>query len=252
MNDYFNIKTNNPVYSTYIIPWLRQEIFSMNKQLENLFGKVRTINELSSILDFLSELFSKMEKKKEQNEEMRKKQDKIMNTLQNLIKLGEECKYNNLNNSPLKIRNDSKNHMKKRKVVNEYYIGTEESKNNTSTFIDKQEYYKSIIESKNVLNYSKIEKTETNADDMTTNKITNNNNNNENNLRKLSSEDYDGNYSKNNYNNFNNNKGFDNKLTELRAKVINTIKRSSELFNKENIKYLEDLSNNFEQSIMYF
>ena len=181
----------------------------------------------------------KMEKKKEQNEEMRKKQDKIMNTLQNLIKLGEECKYNNLNNSPLKIRNDSKNHMKKRKVVNEYYIGTEESKNNTSTFIDKQEYYKSIIESKNVLNYSKIEKTETNADDMTTNKITNNNNNNENNLRKLSSEDYDGNYSKNNYNNFNNNKGFDNKLTELRAKVINTIKRSSELFNKENIKRIK-------------
>jgi hypothetical protein len=73
---------------------------------------------------------------------------------------------------------------------------------------------------------------------MTNNKITNNNNN-ENNLRKLSSEDYDSNYSKNNYNNFNNNKGFDNKLTELRAKVINTIKRSSELFNKENIKRIK-------------
>jgi len=61
MNDYFNIKTNNTIYSTYIIPWLRQEIFSMNKQLENLFGKVRTINELSSILDYISELFSKMD-----------------------------------------------------------------------------------------------------------------------------------------------------------------------------------------------
>ena len=61
MNDYFNIKTNNAVYSTYIIPWLRQEIFSMNKQLENLFGKVRTINELSSILNFISELFTKMD-----------------------------------------------------------------------------------------------------------------------------------------------------------------------------------------------
>ena len=60
MNDYFNVKTNNRVYSTYIIPWLRQEIFSMNKQLENLFGKVRTINELSSILNFISELFTKM------------------------------------------------------------------------------------------------------------------------------------------------------------------------------------------------
>ena len=71
----------------------------------------------------------------------------------------------------MKIRNDSKNHMKKRKVANEYYIGIEESKNNTSTFIDKQEYYKSIIKSKNVLNYSKVKKTETNVDDMISNKI---------------------------------------------------------------------------------
>lgn len=61
MNIYFNIKTNGTVYSTYIVPWLKQEIFSMNKQLENLFGKIRTINELTSILDFISELFSKMD-----------------------------------------------------------------------------------------------------------------------------------------------------------------------------------------------
>ena len=61
MDSYFNIKTKNKIYSTYIIPWLRQEIFSINKQLENLFGKVRTLNELSSILDFISELFTKMD-----------------------------------------------------------------------------------------------------------------------------------------------------------------------------------------------
>ena len=61
MNTYFNIKIKNKIYSTYIIPWLRQEIFSMNKQLENLFGKVRTLNELSSILDFISDLFSKLD-----------------------------------------------------------------------------------------------------------------------------------------------------------------------------------------------
>ena len=61
MTTYFNIKNKNKIYSTYIIPWIRQEIFSMNKQLEHLFSKVRTINELSSILDFISELFSKMD-----------------------------------------------------------------------------------------------------------------------------------------------------------------------------------------------
>ena len=37
MNDYFDIKSKNQIYSTFIIPWLRQEIFSMNKLLENLF-----------------------------------------------------------------------------------------------------------------------------------------------------------------------------------------------------------------------
>jgi len=164
---------------------------------------------------------------------MRKKQDKILNTLQNLIKLGEEYKYNNSNNSPSRVRNDSKNHVKKRKILNEYYVGQEESKNNTSTFIDKQEYYKSIIESKNVLNYSKVEKTETNLEE-------NNNNIYENNLRKLSS---DNNFDV--YNIKNNNKAFDNKLSELRAKVINTIKRSSEIFNKENIKRIKsDLYDN--------
>ena len=187
----------------------------------------------------------KIEKKKEQNEEMQKKQDKILNTLQNLIKLGEECKYNNTNNSPIKIRNDSKNHVKKRKIVNEYYVGTEESKNNTSTFIDKQEYYKSIIESKNVLNYSKVEKTETNVEDINYNTNINNNyriNNNENNFRKLSSEyNYDVINTKNN----NNNKALDNKLSDLRAKVLNTMKRSNELFNKENIKRIKsDLYDN--------
>ena len=150
-----------------------------------------------------------------------------------MIKLGEEYKYNNSNNSPSRVRNDSKNHVKKRKILNEYYVGQEESKNNTSTFIDKQEYYKSIIESKNVLNYSKIEKTETNLED--------NNNIYENNLRKLSS---DNNFDVNNIKI--NNKAFDNnKLSELRAKVINTIKRSSEIFNKENIKRIKsDLYDN--------
>ena len=169
----------------------------------------------------------KMEKRKEQKEEMQKKQDKILNTLQNLIKLGEECKYNN---SPPKIRNDSKNHVKKRKIINEYYVGTEESKNNTSTFIDKQEYYKSIIESKNVLNYSRDDKIETNIDDINNNRIINNDN-----IFKIFN-------SENNYdiiNIKNNNKINDNKFSELRAKVMNTMKRSSEFLNRDNIKRIK-------------
>ena len=234
-NKLVNKKQNNNNNNIKINPKKNlQEIDNTQKNDEFLYADRVSHRTQTELRKFRKK--KKMEQKKEQNEEMKKKQDKIMTTLQNLIKLGDEYQYNNniINNSPLKIRNDSKNHVKKRKVLNEYYVGTEESKNNTSTFIDKQEYYKSIIESKNVLNYSKVEKTETNVDDFNNNnKMLNNDN-----LRKLSSDNF---YDKNirNNSNINNNKGFDNKLTELKAKVINTIKRSSELFNKENIKRIK-------------
>ena len=234
-NKLVNKKQNNNNNNIKINPKKNlQEIDNTQKNDEFLYADRVSHRTQTELRKFRKK--KKMEQKKEQNEEMKKKQDKIMTTLQNLIKLGDEYQYNNniINNSPLKIRNDSKNHVKKRKVLNEYYVGTEESKNNTSTFIDKQEYYKSIIESKNVLNYSKVEKTETNVDDFNNNnKILNNDN-----LRKISSDNfYDINIRNNS--NINNNKGFDNKLTELKAKVINTIKRSSELFNKENIKRIK-------------
>ena len=234
-NKLVNKKQNNNNNNIKINPKKNlQEIDNTQKNDEFLYADRVSHRTQTELRKFRKK--KKMEQKKEQKEEMKKKQDKIMTTLQNLIKLGDEYQYNNniINNSPLKIRNDSKNHVKKRKVLNEYYVGTEESKNNTSTFIDKQEYYKSIIESKNVLNYSKVEKTETNVDDFNNNnKILNNDN-----LRKLSSDNfYDINIRNNS--NINNNKGFDNKLTELKAKVINTIKRSSELFNKENIKRIK-------------
>ena len=234
-NKLVNKKQNNNNNNIKIKPKKNiQEIDNTQKNDEFLYADRVSHRTQTELRKFRKK--KKMEQKKEQNEEMKKKQDKIMTTLQNLIKLGDEYQYNNniINNSPLKIRNDSKNHVKKRKVLNEYYVGTEESKNNTSTFIDKQEYYKSIIESKNVLNYSKVEKTETNVDDFNNNnKMLNNDN-----LRKISSDNfYDINIRNNS--NINNNKGFDNKLTELKAKVINTIKRSSELFNKENIKRIK-------------
>ena len=122
----------------------------------------RTQNELNKFVKK-----KKRERKMEQKEEINIKNTKIYNTLENLMKLGEECK-NNFNNTN-KLRNDSKNHLKGRKINNEYYFGFDSSKSNTSTFIDKQEYYKSILDSKNFLKYSQIEKTEVNLDE---NKLT--------------------------------------------------------------------------------
>jgi len=204
----------------------------------------------------------KLEKKKEENEEMKKKQEKIMNTLQNLIRLGEQCKNNS--SSPSKNRIDSKNHLKARKVINEYYVGTESSRNNTSTFIDKQEYYRSILESKNVLINSKIEKTENNYDDNKPN--SNNTRNiivshsmykNNSNLQNIKLDNYFENNHKKSINKNNNNpqnlqhNKDNNKLEELKQKVNNSIKRSSEIFNKENIKRIKsDLSDNNNNDII--
>ena len=200
----------------------------------------RTHNELKNFLKK-----KKLEKKKEQNEEIKKKQEKILNTLQNLIKLGEQCKTNN---SPHKNRIDSKNHLKSRKVANEYYVGTEESKNNTSTFIDKQEYYKSILESKNVLINSKIEKTETNLEDINLNK---NKQNNSKIIISNSMLNYKNNYIHNNYKKTGLNEGYNDKqnnyykdrFEELKKRGINNIKFSNEIINKENLKRIKsDLS----------
>ena len=206
----------------------------------------------------------KLEKKKEENEEMKKKHEKIMNTLQNLIRLGEQCKNNS--SSPSKNRIDSKNHLKARKVINEYYVGTESSRNNTSTFIDKQEYYRSILESKNVLINSKIEKTETNYDDNKPN--LNNTRNiivshsmykNNSNLQNSKLDNYIENYhKKSTYKNNNNPQNIqhlkdnnNNKLEELKQKVNNSIKRSNEIFSKENIKRIKsDLSENNNNDII--
>ena len=86
-------------------------------------------------------------------------------TFQNLINIGKKYDNNNSNKNIHKIntqfisnnkkRKEIKRHMKLRKEPNEFYVGTESSKNN-STFIDKNEYYISILESQKFVNKSKI------------------------------------------------------------------------------------------------
>ena len=88
-------------------------------------------------------------------------------TFQNLINIGKKLD-NNITKLmpqylPMKNRKEIKGHMKLRKEPNEYYVGTESSKNN-STFIDKKEYYLSILESQKYVNQSKIKQDEDNLD----------------------------------------------------------------------------------------
>ena len=62
MEKYFGIN-NNIVYSSYIIPWLKQEIQIMTKTMENLFTKIKNINELKSIMRYINHLFNNFDSK---------------------------------------------------------------------------------------------------------------------------------------------------------------------------------------------
>ena len=60
MHDYFNLNSN-PAYSSYLILWYKQEFLSMNKQIEHLFSRVKTIHELQAIMNFLTILFTQLD-----------------------------------------------------------------------------------------------------------------------------------------------------------------------------------------------
>lgn len=60
MNEYFNLSSNIS-FSTYIIPWLKQEMLSMNKQLESLYTQVKSLSELKSIMHFITTLFTTLD-----------------------------------------------------------------------------------------------------------------------------------------------------------------------------------------------
>ena len=60
MHDYFNLNSN-PAYSSYLILWYKQEFLSMNKQIEHLFSRIKTIHELQAIMNFLTILFTQLD-----------------------------------------------------------------------------------------------------------------------------------------------------------------------------------------------
>lgn len=60
MNEYINIK-NDKTYCLFILPWLRQEMNTLNKQIEPLFIQIKTPNELEYLMKYLSTLFNKYE-----------------------------------------------------------------------------------------------------------------------------------------------------------------------------------------------
>ena len=126
------------------------------------FSHRKSYRSPKEIMKYLKD--KRIETKKEEENTEKEKQFKAYATFQNLLNIAKKSE-NNINIMKIepkkiinKIRKESnKDHLNIRKEKNEYYIGTESSKNN-STFIDKKEYYISILESKNFVNQTKINK----------------------------------------------------------------------------------------------
>ena len=154
---------------------LKKEKKILEENDEFPFSHKKSYRSQQEIYKYLKE--KRIETKKEEENTEKEKQLKAYMTFQNLMNIGKKYDNNITKIStqfmPNKNRKDVKGHMKLRKEPNEYYVGTESSKNN-STFIDKNEYYISILESQKFVNKSKIGKTEDEKDkdkDKENNKI---------------------------------------------------------------------------------
>jgi hypothetical protein len=142
----------------------RQKLIEEFKDDEFPFSHRKSYRSPQEIYKFLRE--KRIECKKEEENTEKEKQLKAYMTFQNLMNIGKKFDSNITKISPkycnnIKNRKENKGHMKLRKEPNEYYVGTESSKNN-STFIDKKDYYLSILESQKYVNKSKIKQDEEN------------------------------------------------------------------------------------------
>ena len=135
----------------------RAKIIEEYKDDEFPFSHRKSYRSPKEIYKYLRE--KKIETKKEEENTEKEKKLKAYMTFHNLMNIEKNLENNITKIVPkftsMKQRKENKGHMKIRKEPNEYYVGTESSKNN-STFIDKKEYYISILESQKCVNNSKI------------------------------------------------------------------------------------------------
>ena len=216
INNEINIKRNSVKYNH--IKKGKNEKLIEEIDDEFPYSHKKSYRSPQEIYKYLKE--KRIETKKEEENTEKEKQLKAYLTFQNLMNIEKKLENNitkiSANYIPIKNRKETKGHMKLRKEPNEYYVGTESSKNN-STFIDKKEYYISILESQKCVNKSKIEKQECDKDKDKEKK--NENNKNKINKKKLV-------------------RGLSTGLFENK-KIIDelyiTINKANEIFSKENL-----------------
>ena len=62
LEKYFQIEQNY-AFSSYIVPWLKQEIQHMTKNVEVLFSKIENIGQLKNIMRHINQVFLNFDKK---------------------------------------------------------------------------------------------------------------------------------------------------------------------------------------------
>ena len=212
----------------------RKKLIEDMEEDEFPFSHRKSYRSPQEIYRYLKE--KRIETKKEEENTEKEKQLKAYMTFHNLMNIEKKLEANITKISqqivPSKSRKEVKGHLKVRKEPNEYYVGTESSKNN-STFIDKKEYYLSILESQKFVNKSKIGLQEAEKE-IENNNITDNNNNNNNN----NSDETKNKSAKKKLT-----RGFSTELFENK-KIIDelyvTINKANKIFSKENFTKIKN------------
>ena len=62
LDKYFQMEQNF-AFSSYIVPWLKQEIQIMTKNVEVLFSKIETITQLKNVMKHINQVFTSFDKK---------------------------------------------------------------------------------------------------------------------------------------------------------------------------------------------
>ena len=151
---------------------------------------------------------------------------------------------NNLNLNLIKnksnnISNESSNNLRKKKEINQYYIGSDSTiKNNNSTLIDANEYYLNVLESQQLFVNSGLNKIENYLDTSEDNdKDSKDLNVSKEQIKKIITKEKNSNEKKNKNNLVLNTNEFD----ELKNKFEKTLKRAEKIFSK---RVKEDKINN--------
>ena len=136
-----------------------KNLYNLNMKDNNNYNKETIHNNLN----FNYKVNKKIEVEERKNESLDQEEENIEDVLDK--------------NKMLFFNANNHNNIRRKKEINDYYIGNDSNlKNNNSTLVDVNEYYLNVLESQQLLVNSKLKKIE---DENENNEVINNNNNNE-------------------------------------------------------------------------